>query len=734
MEFLLVTIFLFTAALIYVATRRTNHSLRVQAFKAVTGHESASIDLSWTFVAGATGYQIQRSPAYSIISKFTTVATISNGWRTSYVDNSNLINGQTYYYKIAARDIRSTSRYSPIIQANPQLAPPDNFKAVTGRESASIELSWASVVGATGYEIQRSSINNDAAIFTIIATISNTWTTNYIDKSNLINAQTYYYKIVPKDSQSTGRFSPIVQAQPQLDPPANFKTVTGCESASIDLLWTRVAGATGYEIQRSSANNDAAKFTIIATIMKASTTDYMDKSNLINGQTYYYRIAANDGRSTGRFSSIIQGNPQLAPPDNFKAVTGGNSASIDLSWTRVAGATGYEIQRSPDPYFKSKFTTVATILFGWTTRYIDKSNLTNGQIYYYKIVAKDSQSTGRFSPIVQGNPQLAPPDNFKALTGHESASIDLSWRSVFGATGYEIQRSSTNNDLAEFTIIATISNTLTINYIDKSNLINGQTYYYKIVAKDSQSTGRFSAIIQANAQLAPPDNFTAVTAHESASIDLSWTCVVGATGYEIQRSSTNNDEAKLTRIATISNTSTSNYIDKSDLINGQTYYYKIVASDSRSTGRFSPIIEASPQLAPPDNFKAVTGGESACIDLSWTSVVGATGYQIQRSSTKSDGPIFTIIAIISNTLTTNYIDKSNLINGETYYYNIAATDSRHTGRFSSIIQAKPLLAAPDNFTAVTAHESASIDLSWTCVVGATGYEIQRSSTNNDEAK
>ncbi|CAF5078858.1 unnamed protein product, partial [Rotaria sp. Silwood1] len=146
----------------------------------------------------------------------------------------------------------------------------------------------------------------------------------------------------------------------------------------------------------------------------------------------------------------------------------------------------------------------------------------------------------------------------------------------------------------------------------------------------------------------------------------------------------------------------------------------IAGSDSRSIGRFAPIIEGNPQLAPPDNFRAVTSHESASIDLSWTSVVGATGYQIQGSSTNNDEAIFTIIATISSTLTTNYIDKSNLINGETYYYKIAATDSRFTGRFSPILQAVPQLAPPDNFKAVTGDESASIDLSWTSVVGATG--------------
>ncbi|CAF5022045.1 unnamed protein product, partial [Rotaria sp. Silwood1] len=472
-------------------------------------------------------------------------------------------------------------------------APPDNFKAVTGHESASIDLSWKSVVGATGYEIQRSSTNNYGAIFNRIATISNTWTTTYIDKSNLINGQTYYYKIVANDDQSTGRFSPTIQAIPQFAAPDNFKAVTGHESASIDLSWKSVVGGTGYEIQRSSTNNDAATFTIIATISNTSTTNYMDKSNLINGQTYYYKIAASDSRSTGRFSSIIQANPQLAQPDNFKAVTGHESASINLSWVSVVGATGYEIQRSPAYYFLSEFTTVATISNGSTTNYIDKSNLINGQTYYYKIAGNDSRSTGRFSSIIQAKPQLAQPGNFKAVAGHESASINLSWVSVVGAIAYEIQRSMDSSFISKFTTVATILNGSATNYIDKSNLINGQTYYYKIAARDSRSTGRCSPIIQANPQFAAPDNFKAVTGHESASIDLSWKSVVGATGYEIQRSSTNNYGAIFNRIATISNTSTSNYIDKSNLINGQTYYYNIAANDGQSAGRFSPVINAT---------------------------------------------------------------------------------------------------------------------------------------------
>ncbi|CAF3752814.1 unnamed protein product [Rotaria sp. Silwood1] len=392
-------------------------------------------------------------------------------------------------------------------------------------------------------------------------------------------------------------------------------------------------------------------------------------------------IAASDSRSTGRFSSIIQANPQLAQPHNFKAVTGHESASTNLSWVSVVGATGYEIQRSPSYYFLSVFTTVATISNGSTTNYIDKSNLINGQTYYYKIAASDSPSTGRFSSIIQAKPQLAQPGNFKAVTGHESASVNLSWVSVVGATGYEIQRSLDSSFISKFTTVATISNGSATNYIDKSNLINGQTYYYTIAARDSRCTGRYSPIIQANPQLAPPDNFKAVTGHESASIDLSWKRVVGATGYEIQRSSTNNYGAIFNRIAIISKTSTSNYIDKSNLINGQTYYYKIAANDGQSAGRFSPVINATAHVCPPFHLQVVPIYGSCAVFLRWGVIKEATGYYIKRSSTASTIPV-EIIKTVSNGSVCSYVDQE-LTDGCCYYYIMTSKDGEDESVYTS---------------------------------------------------
>jgi hypothetical protein len=195
-----------------------------------------------------------------------------------------------------------------------------------------------------------------------------------------------------------------------------------------------------------------------------------------------YEIAANDGRSTSPFSSIIHAIPELARPGNFKAVTGHDSASIDLSWTFVVGATGYKIQRSSNNNDGAKFTTIATIWNTSTTNYTDKTTLINGQIYYYKIAGSDGRSTGRFSPIVNASAHICPPKNLQATPIYGSCGVLLRWGSIKEASGYNIKRSSTAGIVPE-EIIKTVLNRSVSSYVDQE-LTDGCRYYYVMTSKD----------------------------------------------------------------------------------------------------------------------------------------------------------------------------------------------------------------------------------------------------------
>jgi fibronectin type 3 domain-containing protein len=326
----------------------------------------------------------------------------------------------------------------------------------------------------------------------------------------------------------------------------------------------------------------------------------------------------------------------------------------------------------------------------------------NGEPYDFYLTARLIWNTQKKRMAqIQGTYLLTPPANFKAITGQESATIALSWSPVPNATGYEIQRAPTNDNVTEFTTIATISSDQTTSYIDKLGLVNGETYNYRIAAIDNRLTSAFSSIVSATPQLTPPANFKAMTGHESATIALSWSPVTNATGYGIHRASLIDGVKNFSRIAIIFNAQTTTYVDKLDLVNGETYDYKIAAMDSRLRSAFSSIVAATPQLTPPANFKAMTCRESATITLSWSPVTNATGYGIHRASPIDGVKNFSRIAIIFNAQTTTYVDKVDLVNGETYDYKIAAMDSRLRSAFSSTVSATLQLTLPTIFKTIS---------------------------------
>ncbi|CAF4748449.1 unnamed protein product, partial [Rotaria sp. Silwood2] len=224
---------------------------------------------------------------------------------TTYDDKSDLINGETYNYRVAAINGLSINPFSSVVAVTIPLAPPADFKAATGKESASIALTWSPAANATGYEVQRTTGINNMRNFKTIATISNGQTTTFVDKLGLINRDTYNYRIAAFDTRSASAFSSVVTAIPQLTAPASFKAITGLECTSTALSWTSVANATGYEIQRTRGINNMRNFTTIANISNGQTTTFMDKAGLVNGELYEYRIVAFDNRSTSVFSPVV---------------------------------------------------------------------------------------------------------------------------------------------------------------------------------------------------------------------------------------------------------------------------------------------------------------------------------------------------------------------------------------------------------------------------------------------
>jgi len=123
---------------------------------------------------------------------------------------------------------------------------------------------------------------------------------------------------------------------------------------------------------------------------------------------------------------------------------------------------------------------------------------------------------------------------------------------------------------------------------------------------------------------------------------------------------------------------------------------------------------------PPTGVSATANSTNSVI-VGWGFVSGATGYYIYRSQ-DAVGPYVQV----GKSETTSYTDNG-LSAGITYYYRVAAYNSKGTGSQSSYVTTTTLPNAPTGVTA-TAALTSSITITWSSVSGATYYYIYRSTS------
>lgn len=185
----------------------------------------------------------------------------------------------------------------------PPPAAPTGVTATAG--NAQVTLSWTASTGATSYNVQRSTVNGGS--YTTIA--SGVTATSYVDTS-VTNGTIYYYVVDAVSANGTSPNSTQVSAQPTAPPPPAAPTgVTATAgNAQVTLSWTASAGATSYNVMRSTTNGGS--YTTIASGL--TTTTYTD-SSVTNGTTYYYVVDAVSANGTSPNSTQVSAQP-VAPP------------------------------------------------------------------------------------------------------------------------------------------------------------------------------------------------------------------------------------------------------------------------------------------------------------------------------------------------------------------------------------------------------------------------------------
>jgi fibronectin type 3 domain-containing protein len=514
-------------------------------------------------------------------------------------------------------------------------------------------------------------------------------------------------------------------------PPTNLTATAG--NAQVSLSWTGSAGATSYNVYRSTTSGSG--YAMIAT---SATTNYTD-TTVINGTTYYYVVTAVNANGESGYSNEASATPQPPPPaPTGLTATAGNS-QVALLWNASTGATSYKVYRSTTS--GSGYANIATSA---TTSYTDYT-VVNGTTYYYVVTAVNAYGESGYSNETSATPQgsgSTPQFIGQTNTAPQSTATCTVTRTGVGAGNLLVifQRwYSGSNGLTVSSQSDSLGNT--INTVAQAVTATGYRYgRVAYIQNASAGTHTISTTLSAL-----PSNFECGVAEFSGvatagALDGAATTKIGSSGTSLVGNPYTPSQTGDLIIGYASQaggayTATGGFtIGAGMMMTYSSGEYQVYASTSPIAGSFTSsgsgewaVITAGFKAgvqgppAPPTNLTATAG--NAQVSLSWTGSAGATSYNVYRSTTSGSG-----YTNIGSSATTNFTDTT-VINGTTYYYVVTALNTNGESGYSNEASATPQAAppAPTGLTATAGNSQ--VALTWNASTGATSYKIYRSTTS-----
>ncbi len=260
------------------------------------------VALAWNPVSGAgITYNVYRGTNANGESG----TPIATGVITPAFVNTGLTNGTTYFFKVASVSANGSSEKSNEASGKPVAPPPPpaptGLAAVAADKQAT--LSWNAVAGASSYNVYRGTSSNGESSTPVMTSISVlTWT-----NTGLTNGKTYFFKVAAVNGNGASDKSNEASAKPVAPPPPAGPTGLAAVAGDkqIVLTWNAVAEATSYNVYRGTAATKEASTAVITGL----TTPTWTNTELTNGTTYFFKVAAVNANGTSEKSNEASAMP-----------------------------------------------------------------------------------------------------------------------------------------------------------------------------------------------------------------------------------------------------------------------------------------------------------------------------------------------------------------------------------------------------------------------------------------
>lgn len=474
---------------------------------------------NWSPHTGVLFYDIQADTSSSfnspvLVSASTNYINSTDGNSDTQWQFSNLFFGETYYWRVRARNAVDTSRWDEVRIVNTrdfvnQTAPSTGNDTWTG-----VTLNWAPHTGVQFYDAQADTATsfNSPALVSI--------TTNYINSSdgnsdtqwaleNLYFGKTYYWRVRARNAVDTSRWDAVwsfnTRDNVNLTSPSSGNTTwTG-----MTMNWAPHNGVDFYDAQLDTSANfnspilrETSNAYVNATDGNSDTQWYQE--DLLFGKTYYWRVRARNTVDTSLWTSAW-----TFSTNDFVNLTSpalGNlntSLNPSMNWAPHNGINTYTLQVDVSNLFNSPG------VLEYNKEYINTADgnsdtqqsigpLLPNTVYFWRVRAINANDTSlwseRWFSTGTATPQFpAAPTGLTPSCGSQglnSSGITISWASVATATSYQIEFRAQNE---EFTGNPNLQPGTTTS-INLQDLAEGVQYCWRVRSLTGDVAGSWSDI------------------------------------------------------------------------------------------------------------------------------------------------------------------------------------------------------------------------------------------------
>ncbi|MBB6462513.1 fibronectin type III domain-containing protein [Flammeovirga kamogawensis] len=685
------------------------------------GITEGRIELDWEGISEASGYYIERSTSPN--GDYQRIATMSSE-HNYWIDNSDKIDGVTYFYKVKGFNAYGVADGSPIVSAVVYQIPNAVQNLSVDKVTGGLLVEWEDKSNnETEFVIEYSLHPNNG--YVPIATAGRD-ATSYLVSMDLLGSLKYYLRVAAANGAGKSPYQ-VVSSYTKLEAPGNIfyeeKSAT-----SLFISWSdRSALETGFLLEYSTDHGNYFPFSKI--------TDVNAESFVLNGllpnMTYYFRLSAINGLLDGDLMSepilFVHTMGNSTKPSFVTDVAASyQNQNVMLNWEdSVHNELGFKVYKK-ESVFINGYQLIAQLPYN-TQEFLDE-NVNEGTSCTYKIESYNVLGTSESEEIVIDIP-INSPHSLRLL--NRNLVNHIQWKDASNLEDeYVIYRKTGNSSFRQLTRLPAS----TTNYVDNSILEN-QIYFYKVAAVKS-GDDFFTETVEVSTFPNVPHGVTSLTVQEKVAgrVELDWTDDTDdEEGYMIYRKIIGTKDSTL--IATVDN-SVYSLVDNTAAPETLYRYYVISYVGSSTVNPLSAQIETKAVNASLPNFpiNLIASNDINGVMLTWEDMSdNELGFEIFRRL-KNDTELKSIGTVNENmTVFRDDIADINLC----YEYTVAAYNATgYSVKMQTMYDAFEnddaiQIIAPEKFKA--RERSKDVILSWTDMSeNEDGFKIYRLNESSGE--